>query len=1223
MKNKFGLFCCAALVAGSTFAQTEVPMEQYVPLYPEGKSWYSDFETWEPGQNVDENFFISRVRPRQRFTNDKTQVYPGVDANGKKVLWWMPISNGNWSLNLPSYSMRNDIFSLWSYLDVHGGWNQSMVRSSGTFGDVCHKNGVKNTVVIFFDQIGSTIDYTQPGKNEPSRYFSILFKTDDSGKFVNAERLVKMFRYYGISGWSINPESTMTQATADKLQDFLVACRTEAEKLGWGDQWNVCWYDAMNNSGMGYSWGMNALTADRINWFTYRADQSKTVTDHFFLNYNHSSGAIKKSIESAKEKGRSPYDVYVGQHIGGRGLGDNWQSIMESEISIGTWGEHSQNNIFYNSTDKGAAPQKQAQVYTEKLEMFFSGGNRNPQKTPAYITARGDLSYESFEKFNGVAKGVVAQSTLNQLPFITYFGLGNGLNNYEKGVKFSEFQWYNLGMQDLMPTWRWWILDDMNNVPADPINCELSFDEAYMGANCLKISGATAKSNVRLFKTKFAVKGSENANLIFKVKGGTDAKMKLIYSLEGSEGAFKSIVLPAAKMNEWTEASWKLSDWGIKNGDVIACLGVSVENTPANYEVYLGGLSIVDPTKTYKPAKPTLITTGYDVLMGKSAYNYETVKLVWSSKVNEDPWQVVYNDDVDTWYFEVMVREDGGEPKLVNRTTSWAAVTVAQLAATCRKFEVGVRAVAPDGVTRSDISWYDQSFDHKYEYKTGIVYDARKLIPNEEFTVTLEDPTIQDAHWTLSNDDGTFAKEVDGTSITASCPAVGLYNLTVKFNNPSQDNPDAVYEHTYDGLIQVTPAETGRFPHADFVFDNDIDISEGAKDVTFTFNGIKGEGLTSNAIDLRDGTHFFAADPSVLGRPNTITLAAWVKPTEAIGQVMSLRDLGTNPSWGSTWIYLEQNKQNNKKEFCMMGRDRGSDFKDMFSGVEVKVGIWYHIGMVLDKDNKEVRLYVNGKRTNTQSVTFKSSYDLYSLGTEGFQGSIDEVQFWNKALSDEEMKVAMYGYKPGSVPAELKGYWIFEDRLPANDKKFPNFGSAGENYPGGCFRGTTMTDKDNLTPNMVPGSTWLSGSTKLEATLTWEFQGASNVDLSNPDAPVVTYDAPGEYPATLSVTNDYGTDVKTVLVKVTTGGVGIKDTNKSMVTITPTIADDYVHVNLVEGGEYTVGLYNVNGILVKNIKKECVENESMRIDLDVPVGVYFVKVMKNEMTLEFTKIIKK
>ena len=115
MRNKFKLLSAALLLASTAFAQTEVPMSMYVPLFESGV-WYDsqNFEQWVPGQNPEENFFISRVRPRERFVNVNTQAYPEEDANGKKVLWWMPISNGDWTLNLPSYTMRNDIFSLWS-----------------------------------------------------------------------------------------------------------------------------------------------------------------------------------------------------------------------------------------------------------------------------------------------------------------------------------------------------------------------------------------------------------------------------------------------------------------------------------------------------------------------------------------------------------------------------------------------------------------------------------------------------------------------------------------------------------------------------------------------------------------------------------------------------------------------------------------------------------------------------------------------------------------------------------------------------------------------------------------------------------------------------------------------------------------------------------------------------------------------------------------------------
>lgn len=359
-----------------------------------------------------------------------------------------------------------------------------------------------------------------------------------------------------------------------------------------------------------------------------------------------------------------------------------------------------------------------------------------------------------------------------------------------------------------------------------------------------------------------------------------------------------------------------------------------------------------------------------------------------------------------------------------------------------------------------------------------------------------------------------------------------------------------------------------------------------AKTATFTFNGIKGEGMASNAVSLNNGTHFFAADPIVLGKPSTLTIAAWVKPTDPSGQVMSLRELSGNPSWGSTWIYIE----GTPKQFVMMGRDRGSDFKDMMSGVEAKMGLWYHLAMVLDRDNSVVRLYVNGKKTNEQRVNFKTGYDLYSLGTEGYQGAIDEVQFWNKALTDAEVKKAMYGFKPAEIPENLRGYWMFEDRYAKNARKFPNLGTASD-YPGGCFKGTNMSDANNLDPNVVAGSSWLNGFTPLKATLT--------------------------------VTNTWGTSTKSIVMKVTSS-VGIKDgTTEKAVVVAPTIVEENFNVHLLESGKYTISVYSANGMLVKRQVNDCLNNEIVLVSLNAPAGMYFVKALKNEMTLEFVKIIKK
>lgn len=99
----------------------------------------------------------------------------------------------------------------------------------------------------------------------------------------------------------------------------------------------------------------------------------------------------------------------------------------------------------------------------------------------------------------------------------------------------------------------------------------------------------------------------------------------------------------------------------------------------------------------------------------------------------------------------------------------------------------------------------------------------------------------------------------------------------------------------------------------------------------------------------------------------------------------------------------------------------------------------------------------------------------------------------------------------------------------------------------------------------------------------------------------------------MTVTNAYGTDVKEVTVKVEKGGVGIEDINKDYVTITPTVFTDNVAVGLIDAGTYTMTVYDSKGMLVKRLQKDCVNNETVHIDLDVTSGIYLLKVMKNDM----------
>jgi glycosyl hydrolase, family 85 len=1212
------------LMVNSLVAQRSVNIENYVKLFPNPEwSFYNNhlweyWDTWEPGNfTEDDNFFIARTRMHTRFTNPQTQIDPDMEAkDGCKIFWWMPISDGDkaWMAH-PRYTMKADNFSMWQYLDVHGNWNQEFFRADGCFSDVCFRNGVKNGVLMFFEpEAGlNTIDYKKPGNNKHAKILATLMRQDESGKFTEIPKLIKILKYYGISGLTFNPELGLTAETARALQSFLAECRNEAERQGWGHQWYTGWYATMTNTG-GVDLYTNALTNTQIDWFQHPTT-GDAIVDHWFLNYNNTESKLKASAKKAEEVGRSSYEIYAGQHIGTRGLGEVWEAIYNSKVSIGTWGEHGANNIYGSS--KGDTPKEYVLDYQKKLEMFFSGGNQNPANCPdGFATDRMPVENTAMKKFHGMAKMVVAQSTLSELPFVTRFGLGNGESYYVEGKKVNGFAWYNIGMQDYLPTWRWWVSDAMENVPQDAIQCDLTYDEAYTGGSALKLSGATNYSKIRLFKTNFTVQPTDKASVTFKLKKGVEPKFKLIYSLVDSEGTFKSIPVSNAKgAGEWTTIQWDLSSWGISANDQIACLGLEVLNTAEDYEAYIGEMSILRPSQSYQPVKPKLRANGVIQDLNSTGYDYVTFKMIWDSKINEDKWQVVYNDEVDTWYFEVVVQQDGEPVRVVNTTTSWAAMTVAQIDMK-KKVKVGVRAVAPDGITRSEIEWSDVELDQFYEYMTDIKVDApTKLTPGEDITVSLVDPTIPTAHWKVLNDLGETIEEFEGTSFTTALDKIGVYSINVEFDRPTKDDPDAVWTQLHANVISVTPLSTGQTPIASFsVSDTELSLDNGiAGPVSFKFTGRKGEGTSSQAIRVNN-MNYIGVSKNVVSNDHELTMAAWVKNNGSQSDmIMNYRQTSGNPSWGCFWLH----NCDGGGKITLGWRDgvTGGDGKEITDFLMQK-DVWYHIAVTFSNDAKTFKIYVNGSLIKEiTNVTLRTSEEAYCFGSGDCNSDFDECQIWNRPITAAEVKQAMYGYEEEAVPEDLVVYCNMES---INDKDLPNMGTSTTCRTVSLYTGTGMSDYKKVVPEFVPSTSWLPGSTELKATLTWEFPGAATVDQEDEEAPVVTYNQKGEFNASLTVSNAWGTDTQSQLISVS-DPTGVHDNVQNELCIT---YEDVLKVTVAKEGTYIVNVYNSIGNLVDSRFMDCTANQTIQMPIKTPIGIYLVTVEKDGVVLKSEKIIK-
>ena len=125
--------------------------------------------------------------------------------------------------------------------------------------------------------------------------------------------------------------------------------------------------------------------------------------------------------------------------------------------------------------------------------------------------------------------------------------------------------------------------------------------------------------------------------------------------------------------------------------------------------MWIGELSITEPTQNFNPIQPAI----KEVELLRGRYNELDFKVRYASK-EESGDMKTYNDEVDTWYYEVFIQQKGHDELYVTATPSWAAYVIgAPIIAdgTNRNMRFGVRAVSPDGKKKSAISWT--------EYQTG------------------------------------------------------------------------------------------------------------------------------------------------------------------------------------------------------------------------------------------------------------------------------------------------------------------------------------------------------------------------------------------------------------------------------------------------------------------------------------------------------------------------
>ena len=1197
---------------------------------------------WTPGTPIseDDNFYISRVRPHYRFRNAATQVRTDLTAeNDKKLLAWIPVGDTDFNA-LPNGVYDSEVFSMWSYVTHYGDWTAGLGRIPAAFLDVAHKNGVAVSGVASIPNATLSGDW--------------LTMITNLGTNVDVDKAAKFLHYYGINGLGYNSEFYDWSGVTEDLRDFhadLVSKMKDIDPL-----FENIWYDGTNDGGsISFDRGLGTHNEE-----TFGDGENKRTS--LFFNYNWNYLDLSASVTKAEALDRDPLDLYCGVNMqGGQPKGTSWSLLAKYPLSIGLWGAHS-NNMFWESRgEKGSSADSKQNAYLQRIERYFTGGTRNPANCPA-VADRHAYNADNFT-WHGMSTFMTAHSSLSwdlaDEPFITHFNLGNGKFFNLNGVRQNSNSWYNVGMQDYLPTWRWWFASKLlgnssSDVPSTGLDANFTWDDAYFGGSTIRISGTTADEYLHLFKTEYGLKKGDVITFKYKLAAGT-SDIDLVLTAKGSETSAVNYTVQGTSQKaddeEWLTKTFTVgSDF---DGKDLALVALHFKNA-TNLSLLLGEFSIVRGTAA-TPAAP-------EITSAKMLYNsYAGMdgKLIWNMANNKEAGEPCYNDEVKTSYFKLYAQEEGQEPVMLGTTTSWAGICFSvPVKSKNANVRLGVSAVALDQKSESAISWSDYMAPTSYVYSDDIEIDKTTIKPNEKFTMGYVDPEHEAGTWSLVDTDGKEIYSGTGQSVTVEdgIGYIGSYTLRL---TGSVNGTTTTRE--YPAYVQITDNSVGALPEIYTLTANGseapISIKVGDK-VTMKYTGRDADGAGSQGIDLSEKRFGVkAADLDLVGA-KPFSVAFWLKMNKITGDTQLFSVADKTDSWPKTdwgWIWVNVGESGEISSYTWRGADKTSnnEIQYTFGNTKLPIGTWVHLAMTFDYDTSgglKGEFYVNGrkqeitswKRTNTSSQTGDPGYQVnpYNItdgqviavggdayGRSGIDGALDNLQVWNKALTEEEVETTMGTFDNNNLPSDLLALWDTEERA-ADDYTFSAVGSkagvkAGSHSyeaEGGEGQGVFGWIESKYTS----GCPFISGSSyKVETTPSWSAPKADLISTSGTSTSgeaVLSYEKEGVRNVTLTLSNSLGKDQRTFTAITIGNSTGIEDVAADDVKAY-TVGED-VLVEFAADGKYTVNVYSVGGQAQATETADITAGGNMQIHL-AAAGTYVLSVKKDGKVVRTLKLMRK
>lgn len=549
------------------------------------------------------------------------------------------------------------LFNYWQYTDYYGAWPgqpianvpkslyDKKVQSDWTqkwfefgtlnlpnaaYANAAHKNCAKSIAMIF---------YSDNDRGEQT-YKDLLEGKRADGTYPVADKLVEIAEYYGFDGYFVNQESDVSADDVLAYQDFMKQIVDQGIYIQW--------YDSATypGGGVGYQDMFNGSNSP----YVQDTDKGK-ISDSIFLNYWFSGNMLKDSAAHAESFGIDPkYAVFAGIESGQKkfdSIGSNagYMNVNLDDtgkpyVSLAALGTDFVSREL--GDDKKVYPKYQNQVFDRERRLWT--GSSTGEKGTTDIADNYIDDGTSNDGWKGFASQIAECSVVGGSMFSTSFNTGHGLEWRDGGERTIDQQWGNINLQDILPTWQWWIDAD-----SDPLQADFDYGKdyeavprfkytkvgGYEGGDSLVLSGKLSNDNtIRLYKTDLDVAAGSKIDLTYNRLNSDDSKLQLgLILADDPETVVPVDVTDGSAGNGWKTASVDLSQYA---GKKIATL-----------KLYAVGADGSRSLATEAPLNEAAAVSDAKVEPGKDG----NVKVSWTNPQVSGEKTVTVKSDTGSWRY--------------------------------------------------------------------------------------------------------------------------------------------------------------------------------------------------------------------------------------------------------------------------------------------------------------------------------------------------------------------------------------------------------------------------------------------------------------------------------------------------------------------------------------------------------------------------------------------